>query len=340
MYTVNHKYSEFDRKKWGEFVSNHPFGNIFHSPEFVDLYNSSVNREPLAIACFDEYNDFNGLIVAEIQREYSGIIGSITARAIVMGGPLVKDQDPEIALLLIRAFDKICENKVVYSQFRNLWPATEIHSAFSTCKYVYEEHLNFIFGLRQGEETLWKNVHPTRKKQINRGLKRGVRPLIKDKLTAEEFKKCVEITKQVYQQAKLPCPSAEYFNNANKILSKEGRLKTAVALLDEQIVGFRFFLCYGNTLYDWYAGSLPEYHDKYPNDILPWEVIKWGSENQYSIFDFGGAGKPHIAYGVRDYKLKFGGELVNYGRFEKIHKPLVYHFAKVGFHIWKLLKFR
>ena len=36
---------------------------------------------------------------------------------------------------------------------------------------------------------------------------------------------------------------------------------------------------------------------------------------------FGGAGKPDKPYGVRDYKLKFGGQLVNWGRFEKVHKP-------------------
>ena len=53
--------------------------------------------------------------------------------------------------------------------------------------------------------------------------------------------------------------------------------------------------------------------------MIPWEVFKWGKKNDFSIFDFGGAGKPNIPCGVRDYK-KVWGDFVNYGRFNNIHK--------------------
>jgi serine/alanine adding enzyme len=339
MNTLRNDYKDFNKLKWVEFLASHPKGNIFHSPEIVAFYDSSSKREPIVIASFDELNDFTGILVGEIQREYNGILGKLTARAIVMGGPLVKDNNPEIAKLIIKEFDKVCQNKVVFSQFRNLWATDDLKAAFSSSNYVYEDHLNFIFDLTQSENDLWKNVHPTRRKQINRGLKREIIPSIQDKLTSEEFDKCIEILNLVYKEAKLPCPSKDYFENSLKVLSQGGILKMAIAKFQQQIVGFRFFLCYGNMIYDWYAGSLPEHHDKYPNDILPWEVIRWGVEEQYQIFDFGGAGKPGIPYGVRDYKMKFGGNLVNFGRFEKVHKPLIYKLAKAGFSLWKFLKF-
>ena len=87
-----------------------------------------------------------------------------------------------------------------------------------------------------------------------------------------------------------------------------------------------------------YAGSLKEFYIKYPNDLLPWEVFKCGKKSGYSIFDFGGAGKPDKKYGVRDYKKKFGGRLVNYGRFEKVHSPIKFKMAKVGFSLWKKIR--
>lgn len=340
MYSLSSEYRAFDKRKWVDFLNSHPSGNIFHSPEIVDLYNSTLKREPIVIACFNELKEFSGILVAEVQKEYSGLLGILTARAIVMGGPLVKDNNPEVALLLLKEFDTICRKKVVFSQFRNLWETNEINSAFLSLNYIFEEHLNFIFDLTKSEDILWSNIHPTRRKQINRGLKRELIPSIQDELTSEDFDKCIEILNMVYKDAKLPCPSKEYFDNAYRVLSKPGYLKMAVVKFEQHIVGFRFFLCYGNLLYDWYAGSLAEHHDKYPNDILPWEVIRWGVENKYKIFDFGGAGKPNIPYGVRDYKLKFGGHLVNFGRFEKIHKPFIYLIAKAGFSIWKLFRFR
>ena len=41
-----------------------------------------------------------------------------------------------------------------------------------------------------------------------------------------------------------------------------------------------------------------------------------------------GAGKPNQAYGVRDFKSKFGGDLVEHGRFLFVSKPLIYNFSK------------
>ena len=63
--------------------------------------------------------------------------------------------------------------------------------------------------------------------------------------------------------------------------------------------------------------------------------MKWGCTSEYKYFDFGGAGKPDEKYGVRDYKLKFGGTLVKFGRLEKIHMPNKFKLAKSGFNVAK-----
>jgi lipid II:glycine glycyltransferase (peptidoglycan interpeptide bridge formation enzyme) len=54
-----------------------------------------------------------------------------------------------------------------------------------------------------------------------------------------------------------------------------------------------------------------------------------------------GAGKPNGEYGVREFKRGFGSNLVNYGRFVKLHKPLIHRgifslfdlYQKCGFKI-------
>lgn len=101
------------------------------------------------------------------------------------------------------------------------------------------------------------------------------------------------------------------------------------------MIGVRIVLCYKELIYDWFAGADEKYLRYRPNDILPWEVMKWGSLNGYKVFDFGGAGIPNVPYGVRDYKLKFGGELVNFGRFENIHKPILMKIGKFGLRVYK-----
>ena len=337
MYTISYDYREFDRQKWTEFLDTHPNGNIFHSPGMVDLYNSSSNREPIVIACFNESKEFTGILVAEIQREYGRILGNLTARAIVFGGPLAKDNDPVIASLLIEAFNKICNKRVLYSQFRNLWDISLYDEAFCKLGYVFEEHLDIITDLTLSEAELYKKIASNGRNKINKAKRAGtiVTPIEDRQL----LKKSYAILDEVYKKVKLPLPRIHYFENAWDLLFPLGHIKYFGAFNDNKLIGVRIELIFNNTIYDWYAGSQTEHYDKYPNDILPWDIIKWGSENGYKKFDFGGAGRPDKPYGVRDFKMKYGGTLVNYGRFEKIHKPFLMAFARVAFRLWKLFYF-
>jgi lipid II:glycine glycyltransferase (peptidoglycan interpeptide bridge formation enzyme) len=51
-----------------------------------------------------------------------------------------------------------------------------------------------------------------------------------------------------------------------------------------------------------------------------------------------GIGRPDKSYGVRDFKIRFGGDTVNYGRFIRINNKLKYSIAKSGFNILSLFK--
>ena len=48
-------------------------------------------------------------------------------------------------------------------------------------------------------------------------------------------------------------------------------------------------------------------------------------------FDFGGAGRPDEVYRVRDFKAKFGGDLVNYGRNVCVHAPFRLGVSRAGY---------
>ena len=101
-----------------------------------------------------------------------------------------------------------------------------------------------------------------------------------------------------------------------------------------------FALIYNNTMYGYYMGSKndPETLRKKPIDLFFWNIFKWSISNKLTSFDWMGAGKPDESYGVRDFKLQFGGELVNYGRYEKVHWPLGFFVSLIGFKLWKIIK--
>ena len=86
--------NKIDKTKWSEFVYNHPHGNVFQTPEMYEVYQSTKNYEPVFLAVVNNRDEIAGTLLAVIQKEYSGVLGNFTARSIIHGGPLIKDDDP------------------------------------------------------------------------------------------------------------------------------------------------------------------------------------------------------------------------------------------------------
>lgn len=323
-----------DFKEWESFVDRHPYGTIFQTPIFFKAIESTKLYQCIPMFIFRD-NKLIGILLAILQKEHSGIMGMFSSRAIVIGGPIIENNDQEVAFILLNYFINALNKKAIYSQFRNLFNAEVYFNAFKSNGYNFENHLNFIIDLRKKTEVLWSEVHPKRRNEIKRSKKEGVSF---EEISGENaITDTYPILNEIYKKIKLPLPSRNYFIVVYNTLGSK-IFKVFVARYDDIIIGAMYTLCFKQTIYDWYAGSYRSFYNKYPNDLLPWEIFLWGKENGYWFFDFGGAGKPEIPYGVRDYKEKFGGERVNYGRYEKVHRPILIIFSRIGLQLWKRLR--
>lgn len=334
-YTIISDRGSIDEKAWSLFACSHPQGNIFHSSWMVNLHLSATGSSPVTLFCLDALNNIRGLLVAYIMKEGTGVVSLLTSRAVIWGGPLVLKDDITVCELLINELKTKLRGKTVYIQIRNMSDTGNLRSVFEKEGFVFEDHLDILFDIHQPVKSRWEGMHPTRRKQINRATRRGVSTYVTLEPTARETELCYHLLREVYRKTKLPLPGLSFFLKAGELNKTEQRMGMIAALYEGQIIGFRFFLVYNSLIYDWYAASNEEHYDKYPNDILPWALMEWGNNNGYLTFDFGGAGDPHKKYGVRDYKLKFGGETVNYGRYLFIARPLIYYFGKTFINLRK-----
>lgn len=322
---------------WEAFVQDHPDCNVFQSPDIVKFYRAIEEYKPVTLFSIDKDGRIAGVMVAYIISDGGFLRRRLTSRAIVTGGPLIKKGDEFSTDVLIREMKRKVNGEVNYIQIRNLNSTSELSGKFTKYGYTFEEHLNILIDLTKTIETLRAELHPTRRKQIDRAARRGVEIAIPENPDGATLDSCYSILSSVYKRAGLPLPSPAFFAEAFNVLGKRNRLKVFLAMHNERIIGFRYVMVYKDVIYDWFAGSIPEYNDKYPNDILPWSIIQWGREHGFKIFDFGGAGHPSERYGVRDYKLKFGGNTVNFGRYLYIFRPLVYYPAKYYLRLKKTL---
>lgn len=324
--------SEVNVDNWRRFVTNHHKGSIFQSKEIFDLYDSTPENKPMVIA-LSENKEIIGLIVSN--TIISGrFCKYITARSIIIGGPLAKDDDPIIIEQLLSEYLKRAPRYVIYSEIRPLFDQQSISQTFLNMGFSRIGHYNLWIDISVDETDLWNQLHKERRRNIKKAQNAGlVYKEVRDKSSIQQV---INLIKRTYKRKRVPLTSDNLFNNSQQYLNDH--IRFFAALYEGRIIAGQIRLLFKDLAYAWYAGSDETYFKLYPNDFLMWNVILWSHNNGYKVFDLGGGGEPGKEYGVRDYKLKYGCKMEDYGRFIYYHKPLIYKTAKLAMNLLGMKK--
>jgi serine/alanine adding enzyme len=319
-----------DMQSWELFIARHPHGNIFQSPAMYALYRSINTYQPGVLALQDGKGHVKGILLYNIIHE-PGKKKFFSYRSIIMGGPLVENDEEEAMLALLNAYvKKIRTTKAIYTQVRNL-RVSDHWSVFKAAGFRYSDHLNVCIDLSKTEAQLIQDMHKKRYSNIKRAIKKNCVVKVPD--ANIDMNEVVRLMHKTYLRINMPRPPAELFLNATQYLKDQVIL--GAAYYDDIMIACRMYVLFNGTMYDWYAGSDLQYKHLLPNDLLPWESMQWGKANHMRVYDFAGAGNPQKPYGVREYKTRFGGELVNPGRYQAVHKPLLYWIGRAGMRLLK-----
>ncbi|WMW23248.1 GNAT family N-acetyltransferase [Methanolobus mangrovi] len=322
-----------DKHEWDDFVSNHPQGNIFQTSMMADLYGKTKNYESICLAAKDPVsNNLLAVMQSVIICEMKGILSSFSSRAVLHGGPLFVDSDKgrEAVQSMMEHYDKLVGRRIVYTQIRNMWDTENCLQIFGSMEYDYEPHLDFLIDLNRSKGDIWQDIQKSRRKGINRAEKSGI--TIKKVDSRDELQSCYDLVLETYKRFKVPIADISHFKAAYDDLSSIGLADFFIALKDDEAVGTRITLNYKDMVYDWYAGS--KQGVDYVDEALVWHILKENA-GKYKVFDFGGAGHPDKPYGVREFKRRFGGEMVNFGRYEKVHSGIRKNIAGIGLSVYK-----
>ena len=77
-----------------------------------------------------------------------------------------------------------------------------------------------------------------------------------------------------------------------------------MAFYKNKPIGASIFLNYNKKIEYKYSAADFEYRNKRPSQLILWEAIKWGCENDFEIFDMGITPKSNV--GLRKFKAGWG----------------------------------
>jgi hypothetical protein len=341
-YKVVTEPNELLRLGWKELVAGHPHGTVFQSPEMYGLFDRTEKMFPVAVGVLDEERGkLCGVMLGAIIREMKGLAGYFSSRTVVYGGPLVdaeeKEQGQGLDLLLQQLIEEV-KNRSVFIQFRNFRDMEEEKPVFEKNRFHFRDRLNYLVDT-SSDELVKKRVGTEKLRQLKKGQKNGARILPPE--SEEEMREFYLILQELYRnKVKKPLPDWTFFLEFYR-LAKNGDIGTVqLVKLDGKVIGGILSpVTPGKTIYEWYVCGLDQEHrEAYPSVLATWAAIDHALAHGIQTFDFMGVGIPGRSYGVRTFKARFGGKMVNYGRFARVNNRLIYFLSEMGYNLLAAVK--
>ena len=327
--------NSLNEQVWREFVDQHPQGNIFHTPEMFHVFERTRGCQPKLWAAVGDSGQVLALLLPVQITLVEGLLRHLTTRSIAYGSVLYSlDPDGEEALtVLMRTYLREARHKALFTELRHLSDSRPIQTVLNQCGFIYEDYQDYLIDVDRSIEDIWQSITKGCRKSIRKFRNKEV--VISEIHDRSDLPIFYNLLQQTYKRAGVPLADISLFEAVFDILVPKGMAKMLVARVKNDHVAASLEAPYKDMIYSWYSGFDRDSRAVNPNDGLVWYILEWGAKNGYRCYDFGGAGVAGEAYRVRDFKAKYGGRLVNFGRHTCVHAPFVLAISRVGYQFYR-----
>jgi FemAB-related protein (PEP-CTERM system-associated) len=301
-------YQETDKGQWDAYVQNHPNGTFFHLIGWKKVVEKTFGHKSFYLIAQENNNSKNLINSTNSTISKNQVVGvlplfsvksllfckSLISLPFAAYGGVLADRS-EIANQLLETAKGMTRSKgLEYLELRN--------------RDVGIEHLPtkdlYIRFRREIYKDLESNI-----KAIPRKSRRMIRIGEKEGLThqfgqAELIPEFYEIFAKSYHRLGSPVFSSRLYKN----LFEELQEKTNILIVrnkEGKPISSVLTFFYKDEVLPYYAGSLFEYRELAPNDYMYWQLMKYGCESGYRLFDFG---RSKMDTGSSDFKRHWGFE--------------------------------
>lgn len=331
LYGVN----EIRESDWDALVNESSVATWFQTREAFSFFDDLTFFEAFVVA-IENSGRLKGLAMGYVQKDGGKLKQFFSRRAIIFGGPLLaEDVSGEELESLLLSLKRCLRKKAIYVEMRNFNDYGRWRMVFERCGFDYKAHYDVLVDT-SSLETVNGKLDRNRRRNIKKALENGL--VIDNNPTTEELARFYVMLDELYRtKVKSPLYPYEFFDRLKELPSS--RFFMAKTPDGELIGGLVCVVLKDRAVYAWAAcGDDQNYKVFSPSVMTNYAGICYAAEQGFSRFDFMGAGKPDDGgYGVRDFKLKFGGDLVELGRYVYICNVMLYNIGKFGLKLMKRL---
>ncbi len=309
-----------DEKDLMDIINHSNQATIFQTPEWNKLvtkefgtpHHTLIARNSLAIS-IGMYTFFVIPAGSYSKGSLNRIVSPFRATDSIYGGPIIIDgETTEVIRVLITEAERFTSSRYGRVEYYQILPPPRYPiEVFKQVHYRCRKLLTSIIDLRGTassctEQDLWHKMDSKRRNLIRKAMANEIKVIdpISDFIDAY-----YPMLSEVFDRAnKKPFPKS-YYRCILQELTPLGWVKPLLALHNGMPIAGAIFLCFKDTVYYWSGSSFKDYRHLAPNDLIQWEIIKWGNQNNYKYYDLLIV-EPERLPQIAHFKLGFGGELV------------------------------
>jgi hypothetical protein len=261
-----------------------------------------------------------------------GLLRSVWKCCSLIHGPLIFDRDREADVLkrLLEEIEQFARAENIFwwkkvmpplhdqSYTRALWDHVFAHAGFEQSAWA-----TFLVDLTEDEETLWKRLKHSARKTIKKVGKQGVS--FRQVTDEAGFRKYYTLFAETRARKGLPMGIRydllkQWWRQHQDVFHIFLAEQEGIPLAGQGVFHFH------HIMREVFAGT-SDYaveHKLYGGDFLKFEVLKWGKQHGYHLYDLAGVhpNPPTPAEkNIRQFKEKWGGQYVEFSVYHKLYNP-------------------
>ncbi len=209
---------------------------------------------------------------------------------------------------------------------------------------LFTKH-TFILDISPSEDKLFANLKSKTRYNINLAFKKGVK-IVEDS-SIEGMETYLDVLSETTKRQGFYAHGPEYFRKMREHLLDAGIMKIFHAVYENQVLTSWIMFLFDHRLYYPYGASRSIHRDVMANNLMMWEMIRYGKAEHCDQFDMWGSlgedpDKKDPWYGFHRFKKGYGGDLHQFlGTYDLVLDSMWYKIFRIAENArWKILRLK
>lgn len=325
--------------KWNDRLKQVPEGHLYQTSWWADYIKSYIKADPFFIVAKNEPGEIVGqlLLFKEgfaqrlfFEKPFATLTVKLLKRIFPrynwLYGPVIFDKtnEKEILSAILKYLEKnvfSARSKVkdVNSAFQGNFNGELVNEIFAKLGYTAKPWATFLVDLKRDQDVLWANLKKTGRKAVQRCEEQNI--IVKRIRDEKELHEYYDLLFEA--KTRLGYKVTSFANNIKQIwkhLRPINAIEVFLAYHNNKPVSGLIVHSFNGIINEMgVAHSNYAVENKiYAQDLIKWEIIKWGHEQGHRIYDLTGVNPNPQSFkekGIYQFKEKWGGNILLYSNY-------------------------